>query len=88
VATAGGPVTTTVAWPVDRHLLDVLLQAGLDAPFSCREGQCSACACKVLEGEISLDRNEVLEQEDLDEGYVLACQSIPRSRELRVTYDE
>jgi len=80
--------TTTVAWPVDRHLLDVLLQAGLDAPFSCREGQCSACACKVLEGEISLDRNEVLEQEDLDEGYVLACQSIPRSRELRVTYDE
>lgn len=80
--------TTTVAWPVDRHLLDVLLQAGLDAPFSCREGQCSACACKVLEGEISLDRNEVLEQEDLDEGYVLACQSIPRSPELRVTYDE
>jgi 3-ketosteroid 9alpha-monooxygenase subunit B len=80
--------TTTVAWPVDRHLLDVLLQAGLDAPFSCREGQCSACACKVLEGEISLDRNEVLEQEDLDEGYVLACQSIPRSAKLRVTYDE
>jgi 3-ketosteroid 9alpha-monooxygenase subunit B len=42
----------------------------------------------VLEGEISLDRNEVLEQEDLDEGYVLACQSIPRSAKLRVTYDE
>jgi 3-ketosteroid 9alpha-monooxygenase subunit B len=80
--------TSTVSWPVDRHLLDVLLQAGLDAPFSCREGQCSACACKVLEGEISLDRNEVLEQEDLDEGYVLACQSIPRSAKIRVTYDE
>ena len=79
--------TTTHAWPVDRHLLDVLLQAGLDAPFSCREGQCSACACKVLEGEISLDRNEVLEKEDLDEGYVLACQSIPRSPKLRITYD-
>ena len=79
--------TTTHAWPVDRHLLDVLLQAGLDAPFSCRLGQCSACACRVTEGEVSLEHNEVLEQEDLDEGYVLACQSLPRSAKIRISYD-
>ena len=80
--------TSTVAWPAGNHLLDVLLAAGLDAPFSCREGQCSACACKLLEGEVTLDHNEVLEQEDLDEGYILGCQAIAKSDFVRVTYDE
>ncbi|TAM87804.1 MAG: ferredoxin--NADP reductase [Jatrophihabitans sp.] len=80
--------TTTVAWPAGNHLLDVLLAAGLDAPFSCREGQCSACACKLLAGEVTLDHNEVLEQEDLDDGYILACQAIAQTPQVRVTYDE
>jgi 3-ketosteroid 9alpha-monooxygenase subunit B len=80
--------TTTHAWPAGNHLLDVLLAAGLDAPFSCREGQCSACACKLLDGEVSLDHNEVLEKEDLDEGYILGCQAIARTPTVRITYDE
>ncbi|WAX56354.1 2Fe-2S iron-sulfur cluster-binding protein [Jatrophihabitans cynanchi] len=80
--------TTTHAWPAGNHLLDVLLAAGLDAPFSCREGQCSACACKLIEGEVELDHNEVLEQEDLDDGYRLACQARAVTASVRVTYDE
>jgi 3-ketosteroid 9alpha-monooxygenase subunit B len=80
--------TTTHPWPAGNRLLDVLLAAGLDAPFSCREGQCSACACKLLEGEVELDHNEVLEQEDLDDGYRLACQARAVTASVRVTYDE
>jgi len=80
--------TTTLAWPENNKLLDVLLAAGLDAPFSCREGRCSACACIVLEGEVELRHNEVLEKEDLDDGIVLACQAIPRTERVRVTYDQ
>ena len=73
-------------WPAGTRLLDLLLQHGLDAPFSCREGACSACACVLEEGRVELVNNEVLEQEDFDEGYTLACQAVARSDEVSVTY--
>ncbi len=79
--------TTTVSWPRGNHLLDALLAAGLDAPFSCREGSCSACACVLVEGEVTLDHNEVLDGQDLADGLILACQAIPVSERLRITYD-
>lgn len=77
----------TLSWPRRSRLLDVLLDAGLDAPYSCREGACSACACVVLDGEVEMERNEVLDQQDLADGIVLACQSVPVSDRLRITYD-
>lgn len=77
----------TLPWPAQTSLLDVLRGDGLDAPFSCREGACSACACKVIGGEVKMLRNEVLEEEDLAEGYVLACQSVPLTAHVEVTYD-
>jgi 3-ketosteroid 9alpha-monooxygenase subunit B len=80
--------TTTLAWPKGNKLLDVLLDAGLDAPFSCREGKCSACACVLLEGEVEMAHNEVLDKDDIADGIVLACQSMPRSERVRVTYDQ
>ncbi|WP_406135035.1 2Fe-2S iron-sulfur cluster-binding protein [Streptomyces sp. NBC_01089] len=79
--------TRTVPLPAGTKLLDALLAAGLDAPFSCREGSCSACACRLLSGEVTMEHNEVLEQADLDEGYILACQSTALTEQLRVSYD-
>ncbi|WP_258349430.1 ferredoxin--NADP reductase [Saccharopolyspora gregorii] len=75
-------------WPKNAPLLDVLRADGLDAPFSCREGACSACACKVTAGQVNMTRNDVLEAEDLAEGWVLACQALPATDEVAVTYDE
>ncbi|MFE9328103.1 2Fe-2S iron-sulfur cluster-binding protein [Nocardia sp. NPDC052278] len=77
---------TTHAWPRGRPLLDVLLNAGMAAPYSCREGACSACACRVLDGEVKMLRNEILEEEDLTAGYVLACQAVPVSDAVKITY--
>ncbi|MFJ9681787.1 2Fe-2S iron-sulfur cluster-binding protein [Streptomyces sp. NPDC101194] len=77
----------TVDWPSNTPLLDVLLTAGLDAPYSCREGNCSACACVLVEGEVAMERNEVLDAQDLAEGLILACQARPVSERLKVTYD-
>ncbi|MQA83868.1 MAG: 2Fe-2S iron-sulfur cluster binding domain-containing protein [Streptosporangiales bacterium] len=74
-------------WPADRRLLDLLLEKGLDAPYSCREGACSACACRIVDGEVSMIRNEVLEEEDLAEGYILACQALPLTETVKVSYD-
>jgi 3-ketosteroid 9alpha-monooxygenase subunit B len=80
-------VTRELAWPADKRLLDVMLDAGLNAPYSCREGACSACACRILEGEVELVNNEVLDQEDLDDGLILACQSLRRTEKVHITYE-
>jgi 3-ketosteroid 9alpha-monooxygenase subunit B len=80
--------THTVSWPRGAKLLDVLLNRGLDAPFSCREGHCGACACTLRSGKVTMEVNDVLEQQDLDEGLILACQSHPESDSVEVTYDE
>ncbi|MFC9997884.1 2Fe-2S iron-sulfur cluster-binding protein [Nocardia sp. NPDC127526] len=75
-----------VTWPRSQTLLDVLLAGGIEAPYSCREGACSACVCRVVSGEVSMRRNEVLEDADLADGYVLACQSVPVTDDVSVTY--
>lgn len=80
--------THTVRWPRGAKLLDVLLDAGLDVPFSCREGHCGACACLKRTGRIEMEVNDVLEPSDLDEGLILACQARPRTDSVEVTYDE
>ena len=80
--------THTVSWPRNAKLLDVLLDAGLDAPFSCREGHCGACATTLRSGKVNMEVNDVLEQQDLDDGLILACQSHPETDSVEVTYDE
>jgi 3-ketosteroid 9alpha-monooxygenase subunit B len=77
---------STVAWPRSKPLLDALLDAGIDAPYSCREGACSACVCALTSGKVDLARNEVLEQEDLDDGYILACQAVAVSDDITIEY--
>ena len=77
-----------VRWPRNAKLLDVLLDKGLDAPFSCREGHCGACAVLKKSGDVEMEVNDVLEQQDLDEGLILGCQARPRSDSVEVTYDE
>jgi 3-ketosteroid 9alpha-monooxygenase subunit B len=73
-------------WPRQQKLLDFLLEKGVKAPYSCRQGACSACACILDDGEVSMLTNEILEQEDLDEGYVLGCQSVPVSDKVKIRY--
>ena len=93
----GGPTSTmeveldgewhTLDWPQGAKMLDVLLEAGLDAPFSCREGNCSACACVLLDGDVDMEHNNILEQEDLDEGFFLSCQARPTTGHVKASYD-
>jgi len=77
----------TVSWPRAEKLLDVLLEQGLEAPFSCREGHCGACAVTVTNGEVEMEVNDVLEADDLAEGLILACQARPLSDSIEVSYD-
>lgn len=74
-------------WQGDKPLLDFLEDKGVKAPFSCRAGECSACACMVLEGDVTLKHNDVLDDADLADGIRLACQALPASEKLRITYN-
>jgi 3-ketosteroid 9alpha-monooxygenase subunit B len=74
-------------WPADTKLLDLLLASGLDAPYSCREGACSACACRLVSGEVKMLNNDVLDEEDLADGIRLACQSLPVTDEVEISYE-
>lgn len=78
---------TTHEWPAGAMLLDVLLASGVQAPFSCREGACSACACIVQEGTVDLVHNEVLDKVDLDDGIILSCQARATSPVVKVSFD-
>jgi 3-ketosteroid 9alpha-monooxygenase subunit B len=74
-------------WPAAARMLDVMLDHGLDAPFSCRQGMCGACTCRLEEGEVTMIENDVLDDEDLADGYILACQALPVSETVRISYD-
>jgi ring-1,2-phenylacetyl-CoA epoxidase subunit PaaE len=69
-------------------VLDAAARAGIELPFSCRAGVCSTCRTKVLAGTVEMAQNYALEDWEVQDGYILACQSRVTSRELELDYDE
>lgn len=69
-------------------VLDTAMAAGLDLPFSCKAGVCSTCRCKVLEGEVVMDKNFGLEKWETDKGFVLSCQARAQTDNVVVSFDE
>jgi ring-1,2-phenylacetyl-CoA epoxidase subunit PaaE len=69
-------------------VLDGAAKAGLELPFSCRAGVCSTCRTKVVGGEVAMTQNYALEDWELEQGYVLACQSKVKTPVLELDYDE
>jgi 3-ketosteroid 9alpha-monooxygenase subunit B len=69
-------------------LLDSMLRAGLKAPHSCQSGACGSCMCTLEAGEVHLRHNQVLDKNDLKQGWVLACQAIADSATVRVRFPD
>ncbi|MDR6987974.1 ring-1,2-phenylacetyl-CoA epoxidase subunit PaaE [Paenarthrobacter nitroguajacolicus] len=82
-------LTGDVASPT--HARESILNAALrvrpDVPFACAGGVCGTCRAKLITGTVSMDENYALEQDELDKGYVLTCQSHPTSEEVTVDFD-
>lgn len=74
----------------DKHipLLNALLNAGVDVPYSCCRGTCGTCVCKLEEGEVRLKRNFVLSETHLQQGLILTCVAAPVSESITLNYDE
>lgn len=68
-------------------VLEAALQQGADLPFSCKGGVCSTCKAKLLEGKVDMDTNYALEQEEVEAGFILTCQSHPRSERIVIDFD-
>jgi ring-1,2-phenylacetyl-CoA epoxidase subunit PaaE len=72
----------------DEIVLDAALRAGLELPFSCRAGVCSTCRTKLVRGEVEMEQNYALEDWEVEQGYVLACQARVKTPVLELDYDE
>ena len=72
----------------DKTILDLALDNEIDAPYSCQGGICSACMAKLERGTVDMDNNQVLTDDEVDEGYILSCQARPTSDEVEINYDE
>ncbi|AJP56790.1 3-ketosteroid-9-alpha-hydroxylase [Pandoraea vervacti] len=69
-------------------LLDAMLRGGVDAPYACRAGACATCMCTVDAGAVRMKHNDVLDKNDLAQGWTLACQAIPQSGQVAVRFPE
>lgn len=70
------------------HILDVAADAGMDVPYSCKGGVCSTCRAKVLEGKVEMDMNYALTDGEVAAGYILTCQSHPRTPRVVIDFDQ
>jgi ring-1,2-phenylacetyl-CoA epoxidase subunit PaaE len=68
-------------------ILDAALKQGADLPFSCKGGVCSTCKAKLLEGQVNMDTNYALEQDEVQAGYILSCQSHPCTEKVVIDFD-
>lgn len=79
--------TTTVPYSAGDTLLQTARMAGLRAPSSCEIGSCGTCMARLAEGCARMVNNDALDDDEVEEGWVLTCQALPTSRTVRVVYE-
>ena len=91
----GGQVTivldrkkVSVPRMANETLLESARRAGLSPPFSCEAGNCGTCMGKVTDGKATMRVNDALEDDEVEDGYVLTCQAIPDTDSISFTYDD
>ena len=80
----------TVDFPLSYNgdsILDAALKKGADLPYACKGGVCCSCRAKLVEGEVEMTVNYALEEEEVEQGFILTCQSHPRSEKVVVDFD-
>ena len=91
---AGGTVTihldrkkVSVPRVAGETLLESARRAGLSPPFSCEAGNCGTCIGLLTDGRATMRNNDVLEDDEIADGYVLTCQGVPDSESITVVYE-
>ena len=68
-------------------VLAAIRRAGLKGPFNCQQGNCGTCIARLEKGTASMRANNVLDSDEVEQGWILTCQAVPTSRELVVVYE-
>jgi ferredoxin len=82
-----GRRTTVLPYRAGNTLLQTARLAGLNPPSSCESGSCATCMARIVEGSARMINNEALTDDEVAEGWVLTCQSLPTSASVRVVYE-
>jgi ring-1,2-phenylacetyl-CoA epoxidase subunit PaaE len=78
----------TVTVEKGQTILDAAIDADIDPPYACRVAACCSCKAKLLSGEVKMDDDDPLTEEEIEEGFILTCQSHPLTSEVSISYDE
>lgn len=76
-----------IAYRAGDTVLGAVRRAGLKGPFNCQQGNCGTCIARLEAGTATMRANNVLEEDEVEEGWILTCQAVPTSRALVVVYD-
>lgn len=71
----------------DQSILDAALSQGADLPYACKGGVCTTCKALLTEGNVHMDVNWGLEDEEVQKGFILTCQSHPKTKNVTVDFD-
>ena len=74
--------------PPGKTILETLKDADYAPPYSCTAGMCSTCVAKLHSGKVEMEACHALEEEEIEAGYILTCQSHPTTKEVKLTYDK
>lgn len=83
----GGKAFNVYLKDPNTSILDAALSKGADLPFACKGGVCCTCRAKVIEGEVEMQVNYALEADEVEAGFVLTCQAMPKSDKVVVDFD-
>lgn len=72
----------------DLTILELALENNIDAPYSCQGGICSTCLARIVKGSVTMDDNQILTDDEVEEGLILTCQSRITSNQIEVSYDD
>ncbi|MDQ3019675.1 MAG: 2Fe-2S iron-sulfur cluster-binding protein [Bacteroidota bacterium] len=75
-----------ISVPPDMGILDAAINADLDPPYSCKAGICTTCRAKLYSGKVKMDEREGLSDSEIEEGYILTCQSHPLTDNVKLEY--
>lgn len=87
IATIGEEVHT-VKVPEDKTILQALIDKNIDAPYSCSSGACSSCIAKITAGSAEMEVRLALDDDEIAEGYILACQAHPTSDKIEIIFND